>query len=117
MEFKMLSSVFDLKFAVLETGDSAIFCLGNDGTLEVMDYSSSYKGKSLLPKRLKPKNECSPLHFALLDTEGSVLPALSEKIELAWADNSSLERPRTVGMTKLSNFSHGRGPWRFYGRL
>ena len=106
-------AVHDIKFAVLETGECAVFCLYGDGTLEVLEYTtangkSSTCGRSLLPKSLKPKNDSSPLHFALLDTDGSVLPPLVEGIELAWADNSSVERPRTMGMTKLSNFSLGR---------
>ena len=106
-------AVNDIKFAVLETGECAVFCLCQDGTLEVLDHNaasgkSPTPGRSLLPKPLKPKNDSSPLHFALLDVEGRVLPPLAEGIELAWADNSSVVRPRTLGMTKLSNFSQGR---------
>lgn len=106
-------AVQDMKFAVLETGECAVFCLCKDGTVEVLEYGVtsgklSTSGRSLLSKPLKPKNDSSPLHFALLDVEGRVLPPLAEAIELSWADNSAVERPRTLGMTKLSNFSQGR---------
>lgn len=106
-------AVKDIKFAVLETGECAVFCLCKDGALEVLQYGAasgkaSTSGRSLLPKPLKPKNDSSPLHFALLDMEGRVIPPLAEGIELTWADNSAVERPRTLGMTKLSNFSQGR---------
>jgi hypothetical protein len=102
------SAIVDIRFAALETGECAVFCLRKDDTLEVLDYKAG--GRPLLPKPLRPKNDSSTLHMALLDTEGSVLSALSESIELSWADNSAVERPRTMGMTKLigSNFSHGR---------
>ena len=127
------SAVIDIRFAALETGECAVFCLCEDGTLEVLKYSADAESRqssspslvpsvlsgpspslrpancrSLLPKPLRPKNESLARHMALLDTDGSVLAALSEAIELSWADNSSTERPRTMGMTKLSNFPQGR---------
>lgn len=46
--------------------------------------------------------------MALLSADGSVLPNLSAELELTWADNNSTSKPRTLGMTKLTQASQGR---------
>lgn len=63
---------------------------------------------SVLSKPLRAKNQSKPLHLALLSSNGSVLPNLSAELELTWADNNSALKPRTLGMTKLSQVSQGR---------
>ena len=83
----------------------SVFCLGRDGSMNLFD---SRTGKPALSKPLKPKNTTSPLCMVLLDSEGSVLAPLSGELELAWADNNAISRPRTFGMTKVAAMSQGR---------
>ncbi len=110
IEHTISSAVARIEIAMIEDEASSnvkhcILCLGRDGSLDIID---SENGQQLLSKPLKPKNDSSPLDIVLLDAEGRVLPPLADEIELTWADNNSITRPRTVGMTKLSNFSTGR---------
>lgn len=108
--YAITSAVIGIKIAIVEDESPSvvshcIFCLGRDGSLQILN---SEDGQKVLTKPLRPKNASFPLEIILLDGDGSVLPPLSAEIELAWADNNSISRPRTVGMTKLSNFSRGR---------
>ena len=59
-------------------------------------------------KPLMPKNPSTPLDLCLLDANRNIIPPLSGQLSLPWADNDSVSRPRTLGMTHLSGFSQGK---------
>ena len=110
IDHKISSAVSRIKIAMFEDEsfsdvNHCVLCLGQDGMLDMI---ASNNGCQLLSKPLKPKNDSFPIDLVLLDGEGRILPPLSGEIELLWADNNAISRPRTVGMTKLSNFSKGR---------
>lgn len=110
LEHTLKAGISRIKISMIDdesAGDvkHCMFCLARDCSLDIVDCES---GSSLLPKPLRPKNESFPLNLTLLNGDGCSLPPLSGEVELDWADNNAISRPRTVGMTKLSNFSQGR---------
>lgn len=59
-------------------------------------------------KPLMPKNPSTPLELCLLDANRNIIPPLTGQLSLPWADNDSVSRPRTLGMTHLAGFSQGK---------
>ena len=115
-EYRMPTAIHSLKISigtdsvgspknVVSGMHCIVVCLGRDGSMNFID---SRTGKPALSKPLKPKNTTSPLCMVLLDSQGSALAPLSGALELAWADNNAISRPRTFGMTKVAAMSQGR---------
>lgn len=69
---------------------------------------NALSGMKISAKPLMPKNPSTPLDFCLLDANRNIVPPLSGPLFLPWADNDSVGKPRTLGMTHVTGFSQGR---------
>eukprot|EP00890_Picochlorum_soloecismus_P000396 jgi/Picsp_1/1357/NSC_04837-R1_transducin wd40 domain-containing protein len=87
------------------TLEEVVFVYTKDGALHTFN---AFSGKLMAAKPLMPKNPSNPLDFCLLDANRNIIPPLSGRLFLPWADNDSVSRPRTLGMTHVTGFSQGR---------
>lgn len=76
-----------------------------DGSIHILRTTDG--GASII-KPLKPKNASEPLELALLSDSRVPMVPISGPVSLAWADNESSDKPRTLGMTKVSGISVGK---------